>query len=1085
MADSRTELIRARTVQEAMLPPSPVIAGIEIASSYRSCDHVGGDFFDFVVVDPGRLGFVMADVSGHGTAAALVMAASKKALQLFGQGCPSPRETILAANDNLLREIPRGMFVSVFYGVLDLATRRFTFVRAGHNPLYLLRRGELQVFKPEGSVLGVMASATLAQRLEEEEIALEPDDAVVIYTDGLTEAVNPSHEMYGDDRLENLLRASAGLSATAVIGALRGDVDTFRAGTPRNDDEALVVLRMLEPPAETPVLGGDEAGATAGNLPPGTAKLIGRDRELTELLGLLGGETKLVTLTGAAGIGKTRAALGAALLAQGAYRAGAWLVDLGEERDIEGICKQTGKALGVDLTRGEPLQRIAHALQGRTRARNGRLLLLLDNCDRCRDAVLEALSVWQQAAPEVVALATCRSMLGAPVEKAYPLRPLEMPRRKQTARIGPVDESTMRSLATTPAVALFVARARERNPGFEITAENADAIGQLCVRLDGLPLALELAAARAKVLTPQQMLQRLSQRFALLRDQRGASRQSTLQGAIGWSWELLTPAERSTLAQLSVCRGGFFLELAEQVVDLSAFPDAPMTMDIVESLHDKSLLESQDYPRLDGERRFWMYESIRAFAQEQLALQGAMEQTVKRWRAALTEYVRNIWKAQDTGLLDQHRLRLQLEAEALAEVSRAGHDDVACWAGLIAGSTLTRQGAVSTSKGLLERVYGMCPPGELRDRAAVVLAMATVYTDPATAENLLRAVSRESPQYAEALIALGHTYQNRGNGLKMHEVMDEVAKLPQHTPRQKAQLHAGRGNACVMTGELDDAMQHYETALAAAEGLGDNMLTGQIIGNLGVIHNMRGDRERAIAEFNRALDLMQSQGHQLAESYWLVNLGVVFLQTGKLPEAERHLKRALMLGRENGLREVESTTLSTLSQIEELRGNMPRALEMAEQAYKMDEDIGNARAQATHLSHLMQLRYKLGMREGFIAGLRKALSLCESVGDRAGTAEHTFQLGDALLREYKQTRDGTSLVEARSLLERARQHFAGIGNPDRVQVVAALSEAALEAGQLPLALELAELTLKQKAATTGEVEAHARARGVKARAGKA
>lgn len=1085
MADSRTELLRAKTVQEAMLPPSPTIAGVEIASSYRACDHVGGDFYDFVIVDPGRLGIVMADVSGHGTAAALVMAAAKKALQLFGQGCPSPREALLAANDNLLREIPRGMFVSVFYGVLELATRKFTFVRAGHNPLYLLRGGKLHSFRPEGTVLGVMASATLGERLKEEEIALQPDDAVVIYTDGLTEAMDPTRAMYGDERLEKVLRESAGLSANAVIGALRGDVDTFRAGTPRNDDEALVVLRMLELPAETPVLGADDPGATPGNLPPGTAKLIGRDRELTELLGLLGGEIRIVTLTGAAGIGKTRAALGAALIAQGAFRAGAWLVDLGEERDIEGICKQTGKALGVDLTRGDPLQRIAHALQGRTRARNGRLLLLLDNCDRCREPVLEALQAWQTAAPGVVALATCRSPLGAPGEKAYALRPLEMPRRKQTARIGPVDDATMRSLAATPAVALFVARARERDPGFEITPENADAIGQLCVRLDGLPLALELAAARAKVLTPQQMLQRLSQRFALLRDQRGASRQSTLQGAIGWSWELLTPAERSTLAQLSVCRGGFFLELAEHVVDLSAFPDAPMAMDIVESLRDKSLLEAQEYPLLGGERRFWMYESIRAFAHEQLAATGSAPATVQRWRAGLTAYARDIWKAQDSGLLDQHRLRLQLEAEALAEVARTGNDETACWAGLIAGSTLTRQGAVATSKGLLERVYAMCPPGELRDRAAVVLGMATVYADPAGAENLLRSVDRASPQFAEALIALGHTYQNRGNGLKMREVMDEVAKLPGHTPRQKAQLHAGRGNACVMTGELDQAMQHYQQALAAADGLGDNMLTGQIIGNLGVIHNMRGDRERAITEFNRALDLMQSQGHQLAESYWLVNLGVVFLQTGKLPEAERHLKRALMLGRENGLREVESTTLSTLSEIEERRGNMPRALEMAEQAYKMDEDIGNARAQATHLSHLLQLRYKMGMRDGFIEGLRKALSLCEGVGDRAGTAEHTFQLGDALLREFKQTRDSTTLAEATSLFERARKHFAGIGNPDRLHVVAAQAEAALEAGQRAKARELAELALAQKAASVGEEEAHARAQGVKERAAKA
>ncbi|MCC6464709.1 MAG: SpoIIE family protein phosphatase [Planctomycetes bacterium] len=1073
MAEAPAELARARTVQEAMLPQAPVLAGLEIASSYRACDLVGGDFFDYVVVDPGRLGFVMADVSGHGTAAALLMAAAKKALQLFGRGCASPREALLAANENLQREIPRGMFVSVFYGVLDLAKRRFAFVRAGHNPLVLVRGGAVRTCKPEGTVLGALPNTVLAAHLKEEEVQLETGDLLMIYTDGLTEAVNPSDAMYGETRLHRAMTATTGSAREMIAGLIR-DVDAFRAGTARNDDEARVALRLLEAPAEPPVLGGDELAAQ-GNLPAGTARLVGRDRELAEMLALLTGTIPVLTVTGAAGMGKTRLALGAALLAQASFRAGAWLADLGDERDLEGICKQVANALGVDLSRGEPVQRIALALQGRTRTRQGRLLLVLDNCDHCREAVLHAVQAWQQAAPGVVVLATCRSALGAPAERPYPLRPLGLPPRKATGRLGPVDEAELRTLAAVPAVALFATRARERVPEFDLTPENADAVAQLCVRLDGIPLALELAAARARVLTPAQMLQRLNQRFALLRDQRGGSRQSTLQGALAWSWDLLTPAEKATLAQLSVFRGGFFLELAEQVVDLSSQPDAPLVMDVVESLHDKSLLEVQEIAGLGGERRFWMFESVRDYAHSQLADPAAVQ---ARWRHALVARCRADTRLMEAGVPAEPRLRVQLEAEALAEICRAAEDEDACWAGLIGGSALTRLGLLSGSRQLMERAYRLAPPGELKERATVALGQATLYSDPSAAESLLRSVPRESPRYTDALLALGNVHQNRGNGPLMLEVMEELSARPGLTPLQKARILAGRGSACLMCGDVGEALRCYNEALVAGQGLGDAMLTGQVIGNMGVAHNMLGDRDEAVEYFNRALVLIQAQGHHLAESYWLVNLGSVLMHTGKLAEAERHLRRALVLGRENGLRLVESSTLITLAAIEEKRGNLERAEEDALQACRVDEEMGNSSAHAPHLSFLLWVRYRQGRREGFLDGLRKTVVLCEGIGNRAGAAEQTYQLAEGLLSEYRREHNPALLAEAREVLDKSRGLFASIGNPDPVTLSATLADILLEAGDTAGARQAAERALARKPSSTSEEEGLQRAQEV-------
>lgn len=1054
MAESLTELKRARTVQEAMLPDAPRIEGLEIAASYRACDHVGGDFYDFVMVDPSRLGIVMADVSGHGTAAALVMAAAKKALQIYGQGCPSPREALLAVNENLLREIPRGMFVSVFYGVLELGTRRFAFSRAGHNPMLLTRQEKLAAFMPEGAVLGVMPSAALAQTLKEDSVVLMPGDAVVIYTDGLTEAMNARREMLGQPRMEAALRDTLGLSAEAVVAGLRGAADAFRAGTPRNDDEAIIVLRALEAPAVAPVLDAGD-GAIPGNLPSGTARLIGRDRELSELLKLLTGEAACVTVTGTAGIGKTRLALGAASLAQGGFRAGVWRVDLSDARDTDTVASHTAKALGVELSGGDAIERIGHALQGRARARNGRLLLVLDNCDGCRGTLAAALERWRLTAPGTGFAATSRSALGLAGEAVYPLRPLELPPRKQTARIGNVDEATARRLSETPAVALFVSRARERDPAFMITPENADAIGQLCVRLDGIPLALELAAARVKVLSPQQMMQRLAQRFALLRDQRGAdARQNTLEGAIAWSWELLNEPERDTLAQLAVCKGGFFLELAEEVADLSAHPQAPLCMDIVESLHDKSLLDAHEVHALGGRRRFGMYESIRAYALGQLDRRGGTPAAVARWRKALVGQTRPVFERTDND--EEKRALLQIELEGLSEVARNGQDDECVWATLMASAVYTRLGVIKTSLALLERIQPFAPEGELKQRALIALAMAKVYSDPAASEELLRAVPPQSPRYADALLALGHTYQNRGNGPGMAQVMDRIAALPSLTPRMHAQMLAGRGNSAVMTGDLDAAMRHYTDALARAEKIGDRMLAGQVTGNIGVIHNRRGEREQAIQQFNRALELMQTQGHQLAESYWLVNLGIVLRETGKPEEAERHLKRALQLSRENGLREVEAGTLSTLSEIESDRGNVQAAIELGEQACDIDRQVGNARALSAHLAALLQLKVKAGLRQGYVEGLRQTVELCQSSGDRFGLAQQQLLLGIALGEDARTLNNRAMMDEAVACLRDSRDTYIATGSQLPLLCDATLAECLHWLGQADEARTLAQ-----------------------------
>jgi predicted ATPase/lipopolysaccharide biosynthesis regulator YciM len=1023
VADSLTELKRARSVQAAMLPDAPVVAGLEIAAGYRACEHVGGDFYDFVVVDPWHLGFVMADVSGHGTAAALVMAAAKKTLQLCGRGCLSPREALLAANENLAREIPRGMFVSVFYGVLDVRGLEFTFCRAGHNPLVLLRDGAIEAHAPAGSVLGVMASAALGERLEEQTLALREGDAVVIYTDGLTEAMNPRREMWTEARMHAALAGMATTTAPDVVSRLLQRMDEFREGAAQNDDQALVVLRPVKREGDAQPLQA-AGGAPETNLPPHATSLIGRENEVAELLGLLtDADTGVVTVTGTAGIGKTRVALGGASLALAAFPAGVWFAELGEVEDAEGVCKQVGAALGVDLSRGDAGERVGLALQGRTRTRAGRLLLVLDNIDQCRRAVAELVGQWRALTRDIVVLATSRTALGIGGERGFPLRPLSVPVRKKTERIEIVDEPALRALARMPSVELFVARAKDRDPGFELTRENADAVGQLCVRLDGVPLAIELAAARARVLSPQKMVERLNQRFALLRDQRGSSRQSTLRGAIEWSWELLDTTEREALAQLSVLRGGFFLEVAEQVVDLLHLPDAPPLMDLVEGLHDKSLLDSVEIPRLSGERRFNMFESIRAFALEQLNALGRAPEVEARWRAALAGYARK-WNAKSHA--DESRLRLQLELDALSEIAR-GSDEHACWAGLVAGPMLQRLGSPRAARDILRRLADIAPVSELQSRLQIAYALALVHADPAAAEQVLSKVSPDSPMYIEAVLALGQTYQNRGNGKVMIELLNGLAKRPDLSPLHRARISAGLGSANLMTGNVNRGLEYYFAALKAAEGLGDTVLQGQVTGNIGVVCNMKGDHAKALEYFNRALGLLQTREHQIAETYWLVNIGGIHNTLGEYDEAEAKLSRALKIGQENGLREVTAAALGALAMTAAKRDDYTRAYELANQALEIDREIGNVRGQAAHLTQLLQIKRQQGKLDEFEQGMHEVIALAEKVGDSVMVAERVADLGVAECERGLKNGDAGLLRQAAGRLENAIRGLEQLG----------------------------------------------------------
>jgi predicted ATPase len=334
--------------------------------------------------------------------------------------------------------------------------------------------------------------------------------------------------------------------------------------------------------------------------------LIGREHDVATLCDLLGQqEVHLVTLTGPGGTGKTHLALVVAAAVVGHYPDGVVFVDLSSLTDPALVMPTIAAILGVRETAGELLREtLTRSLKER------RLLLLLDNCEQVLESAA-AIAALVAGCPQLAILATSREPLHIRAECEIAVHPLPFP---DPARLPPLVE-----LGHVPAVALFVERAHAASAGFTLTGENAPAVAAICQRLDGLPLAIELAAARIKVLPPAALLARLEQRLPLLtgggRDL--PARQRTMRDAIAWSYNLLTVEEQAVFRRLAVFAGGFTLEAAEAVVNLEGARD--VFAGIV-ALVDKSLVRQRE--GVVGDPRFRMLETVREFAQERLIESG-------------------------------------------------------------------------------------------------------------------------------------------------------------------------------------------------------------------------------------------------------------------------------------------------------------------------------------------------------------------------------------------------------------------------------------------------------------------------------
>jgi predicted ATPase/DNA-binding XRE family transcriptional regulator len=589
----------------------------------------------------------------------------------------------------------------------------------------------------------------------------------------------------------------------------------------------------------------------AAPLPAPPTPLVGRSAQIAEVSGLLRQEAvRLVTLTGPGGVGKTRLALAVADVLSGELPAGAVFVDLAPLRDPGLVVAKIAATLGLSDQGTVPLADIVRRFLAERR-----MLLMLDNYEHLLGAAM-VVSELLQAGPSVKALVTSREALRLRGEREYAVPPLALP------DLHPSPDPD--ALAESDAVQLFVQRATDVQAGFRLTPENTATVAVICQRLDGLPLAIELAAARVKVLPPPALLARLERRLSLLtggpRD--APERQQTLRDAIAWSYDLLSPDEQTLFQRLGTFVGGWTLDTAEAVVG----DDEIDVLQGISSLVEKSLVRGGDAP--DGEPRFRMLETVREFALERLAASGE-ETATRALHAAHFVALAEATAAKIRGpaqveALD--RLEADLANIRAAFVWLAEREDIEAVARLSVamGQFWVHRGHVGEARGWIDRVLlraDLMPESLRLQTLQAATGFARVQGDRAEARRrgvealaLARALG-SAPEVIESLQTLAMQEVFAAELDRAVELVEEALTLQSATgaPPNPFVPYA-LGAVEHRRGHLDQAMSAYEEAFALFRVAGDRQWIADSLDCLGDIHC---DREQPVAALDRYSEALQ------------------------------------------------------------------------------------------------------------------------------------------------------------------------------------------------------------------------------------
>jgi predicted ATPase/class 3 adenylate cyclase len=700
------------------------------------------------------------------------------------------------------------------------------------------------------------------------------------------------------------------------------DADTVPAEPP-DSDKVYRVVRAGErwlPVAQLP-----------NNLPQQATSFIGRERELDEVKALLA-QARLITLLGMGGLGKTRLSLQVAAEVMPQYPDGAWFIDLTPIREAARVTDEAARVLGVAEEPGRPLVK---SLCAHLKAR--RVLLVLDNCEQVIEPAAELVSAILSAAPDVRIIATSRETLRVPGEQVYSILPLPLPR----------GDDGLEALSQSTAVRLFVERAQANKPGFSISEREAPALAELVARLEGIPLALELAAARTRALSVADINARLKDRYKLLTggSRTLQARQQTLRALVDWSYDLLNEPEKCVLGRLAVFVGGFDLAAAEAVCGAEPI-DTLDVLDLLGSLVDKSLVMHEER---DEGSRYRMLETIREYAREKLDRQPAEAASTA---ARHCEHYFAFAKAGRDGIrgADQGTWTRRLETEI---------DNV---------------------------------------RAATALALSGA-VDPFIAVKMAVAL-------AQFWTLRGYVTEGRG---VIRAALLLPAVQASDLARAWA-LHVGAGLAGSQ-GDYAEARSMLETCLELRRGLGNAVDIAGTLSTLGLFRLQSGDPVAAAEAEQEALQMFRALGNRLGESVSLVHLGQIAMYRSEDEQARVELRKALEVAREIGYHMTEAECELMLGQIEFESGNLGEAESRFNASLAVCRDAEDRNGEANALRWLGKLDLERGDLESARQRLGEALRAFErfetrqelvdcledhaALALREGNAEHAARMAGA------------------------------------------------------------------------------------------
>jgi len=674
------------------------------------------------------------------------------------------------------------------------------------------------------------------------------------------------------------------------------------------------------------------AALTRHSLPAERDEFVGRSEPLAELARRLDTGARLISVLGLGGTGKTRLVTRFGWRSLGEFPGGVWFCELAEARNLDGIVSAVAQGLEVPLGQDDPVTQLGRVINGR-----GRCLVILDNFEQVARHAHETLGQWLDRATDARFLVTTREVLGLPGEEVLALAPLE----------------------AADAAALFMRRAETAMPGFQPKAEDQVAIAPLVKLLEGLPLAIELAAARVRVMPPRTLLSRMSERFRLLSSTGGrVDRQATLRGVFDWSWDLLSPPEKAALAQLSVFRGGFTLESIEATIDLSGHENAPWPMDALQSLVQKSLV------RHVSDDRFDLLVSVQEYAAEHL-------RTATRYPGSGPEAVLEAERRHGAYFAD-------LDKKAAIADGCVELDNL-----VVACRRATARGDVDMAVRLLEGAWaGLYLSGPFRIGFELASLVQEIPGIGAAAGARVHWIA-------------GDALESSGKHLEAHPHFEASLTGARMVADRRCECSAlyRCGDLDWNAGRTDAARLHLDAALAIARELNDPTLEGDAQNGLGNLECLLGRFKEAEVHLEAAVALARKAGDRRRECTYLGNLGCVHLDAGTLDESRKQFEAALAAATEIGYRRSEGNSLSNLGVVDGLQGRLTEALERYEAALAVAQEVGSSRLEGRVLDNLGEIYVDLSRLEEAVSHFEASRALARELGDQMMEAHALHNLG--------------------------------------------------------------------------------------------